>query len=92
VGRVISHAREDKDGVVRPLAQQITQVGVRVWLDENELELGDSLKETIDHGSANSRFCIVILSPAFFSKNWPQRELNELTARETAEGKVILPD
>jgi len=77
--------------VARPLAQQITQLGVRVWLDENELELGDSLRETIDHGLANSRFGIVILSPAFFSKNWPQQELNGLTARETAEGKVILP-
>jgi TIR domain len=65
----ISHAHEDKDGVARPLAQRLTQLGVRVWLDENELELGDSLWETIDHGLVNSRFGIVILSPAFFSKS-----------------------
>ncbi len=35
----------------------------------------------------------MILSPHFFSKNWPQRELKGLAAREVAapDGKVILP-
>jgi hypothetical protein len=39
----------------------------------------------------NSRFGIVVLSPAFFAKNWPQYELNGLTAREMKGHKVILP-
>jgi len=35
---------------------------------------------------------VVILSPKFFAKKWPQRELNALLARETAKGtKVLLP-
>ena len=34
----------------------------------------------------------VILSPKFFSKDWPQRELDGLVARENASGqKAILP-
>jgi hypothetical protein len=34
---------------------------------------------------------VVILSPAFFSKEWPQRELAGLAAREIDSAKVILP-
>jgi TIR domain-containing protein len=63
----------------------------RVWYDEFELRVGDSLRQSIDKGLVNSRFGIGVLSPAFFAKNWPQYELNGLTAREMDGHKVILP-
>ncbi len=87
----ISHASEDKAEVARPLSNLLTQAGLRVWLDEYELRVGDSLTAKIDHGLANSRYGIVILSPAFFSKDWPQRELNGLATLESSTRKVILP-
>jgi TIR domain len=87
----ISHASEDKASVARPLAEKLRQEGFSVWLDENELFIGDSLRTKIDQGLAESRFGVVIISPAFFSKDWPQRELNGLAARETARQKVIMP-
>ncbi len=87
----ISHASEDKEKFVKPLASALTRMNYRVWYDEFELRVGDSLRESIDKGLVNSRFGIVVLSPAFFSKNWPQYELNGLTAREMDGHKVILP-
>lgn len=87
----ISHASEDKEAVARPLAAALQDEGVRVWLDENELLLGDSLRRKIEQGLARSRYGVVILSPAFFSKDWPQQELNGLAAREENGDKVILP-
>jgi hypothetical protein len=63
----------------------------RIWYDEFELRVGDSLRKSIDKGLLNSRFGIVVLSPAFFAKNWPQYELNSLVAREMDGEKVILP-
>ena len=87
----ISHASEDKDAVARPLADKLTAAGIRVWLDANELTIGDSLRRKIDHGLAQSRYGVVILSPAFFSKEWPQNELSGLFALESARSKVILP-
>jgi hypothetical protein len=88
----ISHAGEDKEEVARPLASALTRLGWQVWLDELELKLGDSLSRRIDAALARSRFGVVILSPAFFAKEWPQRELAGLAARELATGaKVILP-
>ncbi len=87
----ISHASEDKDSIARPLAERLESLGVRVWFDECQLTLGDSLRRNIDHGLIQSRFGVVILSPAFFSKEWPLKELDGLVAREDGQGKVILP-
>lgn len=87
----ISHASEDKEGVARPLARMLQQSGLRVWLDEGELQLGDSLRGSIDEALLASRFGVVILSPRFFSKEWTQRELDGLLALESERGKMLLP-
>jgi len=87
----ISHASADKDAIVRPLAQALVRLGFRIWYDEFELTIGDSLRESIDRGLANSNYGIVILSPAFLNARWAKYELNGLFARETARYKVILP-
>ena len=88
----ICHAGEDKDGFVRPLAEALRSHYLEVWYDEFALDVGDSLREAIDRGLAESRYGIVVLSPSFFRKRWPQRELNGLVAREMAEDRgMILP-
>jgi hypothetical protein len=88
----ISHASEDKDAVARPLAEALTSAGYSVWFDEYELVLGDSLRAKIDEGLAASRFGVVVLSPQFFEKGWPQSELNALAAKEMVGGeRLILP-
>ena len=87
----ISHASEDKDSFVRPLAAALSARGARVWYDEFTLTVGDSLRRMIDSGLKKSRYGIVVLSPAFFEKEWPQKELDGLVAREIDGVKVILP-
>ncbi len=87
----ISHAAEDKEAVARPLAQALARAGFQVWFDEAVLGVGDGLSRSIDRGLAQSRFGIVVLSPHFFAKAWPRRELDGLTAREVRSGKVVLP-
>lgn len=87
----ISHASEDKPELVRPLADALTARGLQIWYDEFRLTVGDSLRRSIDKGLAASRFGIVVLSPDFFAKNWPQYELDGLVAKENEGRKVILP-
>lgn len=88
----ISHASEDKDAFVRELATALQKQGVKVFYDEFSLKLGDSLRESIDKGLAESRFSIVVLSKHFFEKSWTNRELDGLIARDTSEdGKFLLP-
>ncbi|MGH9014394.1 MAG: DUF1883 domain-containing protein [Acidimicrobiia bacterium] len=87
----ISHATEDKDEVVRPLAHALQELGLRVWYDEFELRIGSSLRRKIDEGLARSRFGVVVLSHAFFAKNWSQYELDGLVTREMTGEQIILP-
>ncbi|WP_336499755.1 toll/interleukin-1 receptor domain-containing protein, partial [Aliivibrio fischeri] len=87
----ISHASEDKDDFVRPLAETLENLGVKVWYDEFTLKVGDSLRKSIDHGLVKSRFGTVILSSSFCSKNWTQYELDSMVAREMDGHKMILP-
>ncbi len=63
-----------------------------MWFDEATLELGDSLHRKINEGLSRCRYGVVILSPSFLNKQWPQRELDGLVARETvSREKAILP-
>ena len=87
----LSHAFEDKDEVVRPLADALEKRGLKVWFDEAILQPGDSLSSKIDAGLSRARYGVVILSDAFFSKNWPKYELSGLKAREINGEKVIIP-
>jgi hypothetical protein len=87
----ISHATEDKEPVARPLAHALRDAGLRVWYDEFELRIGDSLRRKIDKGLANSRFGVVVLSHSFIDKNWPQYELDGLVTREMTGQQIILP-
>ena len=87
----ICHATEDKDDFVRPLAAALFEKGLRVWYDEFELRIGDSLRGKIDSGLASSRFGVVVISPSFFQQYWTQYELDGLIAREMSGEKVLLP-
>ena len=64
----ISHASEDKADVVIPLAHALELGGLRVWLDRQQLTIGDTLRQKIDEGLAQSRFGAVVLSEHFFRK------------------------
>ena len=87
----ISHASEDKEVFVRQLAEALQSKGASVWYDEFTLKVGDSLRREIDRGLVNSRFGVVVLSEAFFKKEWPQKELDGLVALEAQGLSRILP-
>jgi len=87
----ISHASEDKESVVRELANALAAEGLRVWYDEFTLRIGDSLRQKIDRGLAASRVGLVVLSPSFISKGWPNYELDGIVARSVSGEQALLP-
>ncbi|NHN60060.1 MULTISPECIES: toll/interleukin-1 receptor domain-containing protein [Halorussus] len=88
----VSHAGEDKDEFVEPLAKELENCGLNVWYDDFELSVGDSIPNEIQRGLHNSDHGIVVLSEAFFEKSWTQEELDSLIQRDVNEmDKVILP-
>jgi hypothetical protein len=66
-------------------------MGYKIWYDEFQLKIGDSLRKKIDEGLKLSKYGIGVLSRDFFRKNWTEYELNGLVAREMNGVKVILP-
>lgn len=87
----ISHASEDKDSIVRSLATALTEVGLNVWYDEFTLRIGDSIRQKIDKGLANSRVGLVVLSPFFVSKGWANYELDGIVTRTVSGEQILLP-
>ena len=87
----ISHASEDKDEVVRPLAYALQAEGLSVWYDEFEMKIGDSLRRKIDKGLANSRFGIVVLSKKYKKKGWTNYELDGIITKVVTGEQIVLP-
>lgn len=88
----ISHASEDKEDFVKPLAETLESMGISVWYDEFSLKVGDSLTKSIDQGLINSKFGVIVLSKAFMQKQWTNYEFKSLVSREMHCGeKIILP-
>jgi hypothetical protein len=87
----ISHASEDKDDIVRPLAHALKARGLEVWYDEFVLKIGDSLRRKIDEGISRSKFGLVVFSEFFFAKGWPQHELDGLVTMSVDGRQILLP-
>jgi hypothetical protein len=88
----ICHAGEDKDEIVRPMAEAFSQAGISYWYDEAEVRWGDSIVRKVNEGLLTSRYVVVVFSSAFVQKNWPQRELNAALNQEASTGEVkVLP-
>jgi len=87
----LCHSSKDK-GFVRRLAQDLEGRGVRVWFDEWEMKVGDSLADRIQEGIEHSSYLAVVLSPNSVKSGWVKRELNAALAKELKKQDVfILP-
>lgn len=87
----ISHASENKESVARPIADLLKRHGLRVWMDANELGLGDSLREHLDGAIRKSKYGVVILSQDYINKAWTNNELAAFFSLENRNRRVILP-
>jgi hypothetical protein len=87
----ISYSIEDKS-FARNLATALRDRGVRLWYDEGELRLGDSILRQVEHALERSQFYILLLSPNYMSKSWTQFELGAAMSREaTSQKGHVLP-
>ncbi len=83
----ISHAGKDKEQYVVPLAQALTVHGVSFWLDNVEIEWGDSVTMKINEGLRTSRYVLLCLSKNFLGRHWPEGEMAAVLAIQNTNGK-----
>jgi hypothetical protein len=87
----LSHSSVDKK-IARRLACDLSSVGVDVWFDDWEIELGDSLFDSIGRGLRQSRFVAVVVSEHFITSSWCRKELELAFSFEESLGrKKVLP-
>ena len=87
----ISHSTKDKS-FVRRLAADLVASGVKVWLDEQNMLVGDSVPEKIAQGLAESDFFLIVVSENSVNSQWVRRELNSAIVHEIERRKVtVLP-
>jgi hypothetical protein len=87
----LSHTHADKS-FVRRLASDLRERGVKVWLDEWELGVGDSLTQRIQASILEAGYLALVLSPRSVTSAWVNRELSAaLTEELHRKGVFILP-
>jgi|HubBroStandDraft_4_1064222.scaffolds.fasta_scaffold447004_2 hypothetical protein len=68
----LSHASQDKDDFVRPLAEALREE-FEVWYDDYSLLVGPSLLSQISKGLRQCQYRVVVLSKHFFGKRHTNR-------------------
>jgi hypothetical protein len=87
----ISYSHADKE-LARALAEALRRRGLRVWIDEGELKVGDSLIERIATAIADIDFFLALVSESSRNSNWCRKELAlAVTGELGREGVRVLP-
>jgi hypothetical protein len=87
----LSYTRSDSD-FARRLANDLEKNGLRVWLDEREIAVGDKLADKLVSGMESSQWIVPVLSPEATSSSWFKRELQlALHQEERRRRSLVLP-
>lgn len=85
----LSHSSKDKF-FVRTLAEHLMNYGIKVWLDEAEINIGDSLTEKIGRAIESTDYVGVVLSHNSINSEWVQRELQIALQKEIKRKKIVV--
>lgn len=87
----VSYTHQDAT-IARGVAARLTDLGHRVWIDEGELRLGDSLVQAISGAIAQVDFLVAFVSPASVDSAWCQKEISLAMSGEIGrEGITVIP-
>lgn len=86
----ISYATED-EAYATELCNDLRFFGFRVWFAPLSLKIGDKLLDSINAGLIASEFGLLLLSPAYISKQWTSYELDVLHRQHVEQRKKLFP-
>jgi hypothetical protein len=88
----VSHASADKDRFVRRFAMRLREQGIDAWVDEWEMNPGDSLLDKIfEEGLKNCEAVIIVLSKHSVSSQWVREELNASFIQRIEKSTKLIP-
>lgn len=83
----LSHNRKDKS-FARQLGASLRRYGAKVWIDEAEIKVGESLIKKIEQAIKEMDYLGVILSPDSVESEWVKREV-EIALTDEIGGKHV---
>ena len=88
----ISHAAADKERFVLEFAKRLRSNGVDAWVDQWEMNPGDSLVDKIfEEGLKTCEAMIVVLSQHSVESKWVREELNAAIVRKIENATKLIP-
>jgi TIR domain-containing protein/SH3 domain-containing protein len=82
----ISHSNRDR-WVARKISADLNEIGVETFLDEKDIETGESIDEAIGNQLKDCDECLIVLSPASLNSHWVLIEIGGAKAL----GKRLVP-
>jgi hypothetical protein len=87
----LSYSWVDKP-LARELAAALDAHGCRVWIDEGELRVGDSLVQSISEALDRADFVVALVSQASVGSDWCRKEISlAMTGEVKRQGVTVMP-
>ena len=81
-----NHAGEAKSTISK-LSSDLEKLGMKVWLDQNEIKPGESISSAIANGLEQASHILAVVGPNDNQSAWAAKELEMAKAK----GKPIIP-
>jgi hypothetical protein len=85
----LSHSGKDKP-FARKIAEDFRKAGLKVWLDESEILVGDSISQKLQKGLEESDLVAVLLTKHSVSSGWVEKEWQSKIGIEAQERRVVI--
>ncbi len=85
-----SHSQHDERSI-SILSRDLQASGLQVWLDREQIFLGDNWEKSIQKAILNAQGTIIVLTPESVRSEWIKQELQESLKRKKQIFPLILP-
>ena len=84
----LSHATPDKEWVLK-LVEQLEALGLRVFVDSEEIAVGDNFVLRLSDGLGKSRYMVLVLSSHTDGRPWVEQEWTSYVAGHGPLGRLL---
>lgn len=85
----LSHSSRDRPAALQ-LADTLNFCAIDVWLDDWELEIGQSLTDEIARAMEESRYIVILITKNYNKTVWTKTEYKKALSREQKENRTVM--
>lgn len=85
----ISHSSKDKNKALH-LAKILNYCAIDIWLDDWELEVGQSLMDEISKAMEDARYIAILITENYNQSVWTKTEYKKALSREQKEQRTVM--